>query len=98
MEDEHVFNLITAKMQIKSWSRSYFRSNSKNKAEIKLRACHSAPESIFWKYYIELHIKGKLIWQTRISAEAYDTLNLDPDLPRSYYTGIDFTTIKSNER
>lgn len=98
MENEYVFDLRTAKMEIKQWTRSYFRSNSKNKADIKLRVCFSAPEQIFWKYYIELHINDKMKYQTRISPEAYDTLNLNPDLKRSYYTGIEFTILKTNSK
>jgi len=98
MEQEYVFNLKTAGDEIRQWTRSYFRSNSKHKAEIKLRVCFSAPEQIFWKYYLELHIDGKMKYQTRITEEAYDTLNRDPKLPRSHYTGIDFTTLKSNEK
>jgi hypothetical protein len=97
MEDNHAFDLRTAKMSIRSWQTSYFRKNSRKPATIQLRAWHEPAEQIFWKYYVELHVGGKVLYQTRITAEAYDTLNLDPELKRSYYAGVDFTILKTHQ-
>jgi len=97
MEDDyeyHKFNLATAKRNIKNWTSRYFKANSKKRASIKLRVWCVPEESIFWKYYIELNVDGKMIEQTRITQEAFDTLNCDPNLERTDYTGVGFTTLK----
>jgi hypothetical protein len=94
MEEEHKFDLRFAKQEIFNWTKWYFKKNSKKKTTIKLR-CFSGGEEIFWKYYLELSIDGKQKFRTRITREAYDTLNLDPNLPRTHYIQVDFTTLKS---
>lgn len=97
METEHLFGLAFVNTQIKSWKTSYFRKNSRRRAEILLRLNHQAPEEIFWQYFLELWVDGKLIYQDRISKEAYDTKTYDDKLKRNELPGVLFVTLEEFE-
>ena len=92
MEDEHKFDLSFAGSEIRNWKKWYFKKNTKNPTAIKLRVLFEGPE-IFWRYYLELHIKRQIKSKIRITPEAYDTLSRDPKLERSHYQGIEFVTL-----
>ena len=93
-EEEYKFDLKFCKMQIKGWIRWYMRKNSKYPAKILLRCNHTPREIIFWKYYLELWVNGKLIDQSRIIPEAYDTFDYDKSLRKEQFTGLEFITYK----
>jgi hypothetical protein len=87
-------DLRYCKWQIKLWTRQYMRKNSKYPVKILLRCVHSPREIIFWKYYIELWVNGKLIDQIAIIPEAYDTFDYDKSLKKEELTGLEFITYK----
>lgn len=92
-DDDHEYSLEFCGSEIKNWKKWYCRKNSKNKVSIITRICFEANEQIFWRRYLELHINGKMKYQTRIRPEAYDTLTRDDKLPKTNYPGIEFTTL-----
>lgn len=91
--ERHKFDLGFCKGQIKSWKKWYMRKNSKHPAKILLRCCFSAPDKIFWRYYLELWINGKMKDQTLITAEAYDTFDYDKSLKKEEFRGLEFITL-----
>lgn len=96
IDGEYEFELDTCYRLIKDWEKRFFRKNSKEAVEIKLRCFYAPPEQDFWKYYIELSRKGKLD-QTRICKEAYD--HLKGDHPVYDLRGqVEFVTLKKFEQ
>lgn len=73
IDGEYEFELKTCFNLIEDWKKRFFRKNSKEPVEIKLRCFYAPPEQDFWKYYIEISRKGNLD-QTRICKEAYEYL------------------------
>ncbi len=93
-DDNFEFNLGTAKNDIRKWQTWYMRKNSKYSSKIMVRCNSMAPEIIFWTYFMELWINGKMTIQYRIKPEAYDTFDLDKSLRREAYTGIEIIILK----
>lgn len=74
IDGEYESELTGCNQIIAGIKSSYMRKNSRTPAKIILRCNYSAPNQDFWKYYLELHINGKMIQQHRICQEAYDVL------------------------
>lgn len=61
--------------QINDWKKRFFTKKHVHPAKIQLRCFYKAPETILWKYYLELIIDGKIVEQHRIREEAFDVLS-----------------------
>jgi hypothetical protein len=92
--EEYKFGLGFCKNQIKNWRRWYMRKNSKLKAIIQLRCHCPGINTVFWKYYIELWIDGKMKEQTLITQEAYDTFDYDKTLKKEEFKNLEFLTLE----
>lgn len=90
IDGEYESELSGCGQVIAGFKTSYMRKNSRKPCKIMLR-CNYAPASQdFWKYYLELHMDGKIKHQHRICQEAYDVLKKDK--PTEDYRSIEFVT------
>lgn len=93
MAEDYKFNLSTCKKDIAQWRKSYMRLNSKYKSSIQLRCFAPPADMVFWKFYLELFVNGELKEQVLITREAFDALDLDPELKREHYQFLDVTVL-----
>jgi hypothetical protein len=91
IDGEYEFELSSCYSFMKNWKTQYARKNSKKHMFIKLRCSFSAPDPIYWKYYIEVSVDGKIKEQNRICKEAYDYLKKEN--PSEEYGQVEFVTL-----
>ena len=83
---------FTAINMFKNFKKRHCRKNSKNRAFLKIRCNHTAPDSIFWQYFLEVVVDNKLKEQIQITGELYETMKLN-SIEESNYEGITFHTL-----
>ena len=96
-EDYYEFNLQFCGKQIKYFKSRFFRKNSKFPARIyaKIFHPHDCPPQWYMRYIV-FEVNGKVIDNSPITPEAFDTLtrNIIPDSR----TSVDFYLIDTNKK
>lgn len=75
LDGEWEMDYSATERRIKELKFSFARKNSKKSCKIFFRADIKAPQPIFWKYYIQCWIDGKLKDNSRIKEEVYNTFS-----------------------
>jgi len=94
IDGEYECELSWCYKQIRNWKSLYFRKSTSIESMIKIRCFHPDAHEEFWKYYLELHRRGKMYSQQRICKEAYDQLLAEAIKELNFiHTGVDIDTL-----
>lgn len=73
LDGEWEMNFSSAQKLIKELKFSFVRKNSRKVCRICARADFHAPYPVFWKFYIQCWVDGKLVRNYRIKDDVYKT-------------------------
>jgi hypothetical protein len=93
IDGQYEFDLGFCYRRIKAWKQWRFRKNSRWPANIKLQADIREGDPDYHRLYLVLFVKGELVEQYRICAEAYEVL--ERDMPLDFSPGLETVTLAS---